>query len=48
MNWFGSGFIQIIIYGGGAQAIEEANALITEDGTLNILTELSQDILTES
>lgn len=48
MNWFGSGFIPIIIYGTTAEAVEEANALITENGANNIWTESSKDILTEN
>jgi hypothetical protein len=47
MNWVG-GFIPIIIYSNGAQAVEESGALITENGAANIWTELSQDILIES
>lgn len=43
-----SGFVTIMIYGNGAQAIEEKKALITENGAANIWTELSQDILIES
>jgi hypothetical protein len=48
MNWIGSGFITIIIYSNGASAIEEANALITENGAANIWTETDSDILIES
>lgn len=48
MNWWGSGFIPIIIYSTGAQAMEESTPLITENGADNIWTELSQDILTET
>ena len=47
MNWWGGGFIPIIIYGTFQDSVEEQNAIITENG-LNILTETSQDILTES
>jgi hypothetical protein len=46
MNWYGSGFITIILYAtGGAAALNE-NELLTENN-LDILTELSQSILTE-
>jgi hypothetical protein len=47
MHWVGGGLIPIIIYGVFGQAVEESFALITENGADNILTELSQDILTE-
>ena len=47
MSWWGGGFITIIIYGTSSEAVEEANALLTQNG-LNILTELSQDILTQA
>ncbi len=48
MNWIGGGLIPIIIYGTFGQAVEESFALITENGANNILTESSQDILTEA
>lgn len=41
--WPGSGFIPIIIYGGGAASASDSFALLTEDN-LNILTENSLDI----
>jgi len=47
MNWYGSGFIPIIIYSLGKAAEEEDFALLTEND-LDILTESSQRILTES
>lgn len=47
MNWFGSGFIPIIIYAySSAEAVLETGALLTEDG-LNILTEDNNNILVE-
>lgn len=46
MNWWGSGFATIIIYGSYFQGEEEEFALITENN-LNILTESGNDILVE-
>jgi hypothetical protein len=43
MNWFGGGFISIIIYGGGAAAVNDPYALLTESSN-NILTESVQNI----
>jgi len=45
--WIG-GFVTIMIYSNGAEAIMQANALITENGAADIWTENSQDILIES
>lgn len=44
MNWFGSGFCPIIIYGAFSEAILEDDALITENN-FDILTENAQNIL---
>jgi hypothetical protein len=46
MNWFGSGFIPILIYASGIATEEEQNAILTENN-LDILTESSDSILTE-
>lgn len=43
MNWWGSGFIPIIIYATGSSIVDDSNAILTEDG-LNLLTEASQNI----
>ncbi|MDP4145627.1 MAG: hypothetical protein Q8936_14265 [Bacillota bacterium] len=47
MNWFGSGFITIIIYGSSFVGPEEEFSLLTENG-LNILTENGDDILVDN
>jgi len=49
MNWYGSGFVPIIIYASttGVGAGDDVNALLTENN-LNILTENSQFIDTEN
>ena len=46
MNFWGSGFIPIIIYGSYFQGEEEEFALLTENN-FNILTESGNDILVE-
>lgn len=46
MNWFGSGFITIIIYGSIGAAVEEKFSILTESG-MNLLTESGSDLLTE-
>jgi hypothetical protein len=45
--WPGSGFITVILYALGVPGFSPADALLTENN-LNILTETSQDILTET
>ena len=47
MNWIGSGFIPIILYGVGSIANEENSTLLTENN-LELLTESSDSILVES
>jgi hypothetical protein len=47
MNWFGGGFVPIIIYGTGGSAATDNGALLTESG-LDIETENGQLILVES
>jgi hypothetical protein len=49
MNWFGSGFIPILIYSNSiaVDALQQY-ALITETTNLNIRTEISQDIYIEA
>jgi len=46
MNWWGSGFVPILIYAAGASTAADDKALLTENN-LNILTETGQDIDTE-
>ncbi len=46
MNWYGGGFIPVILYQNYAQGAEEEFALTTEDSQ-NILTENSDDILVD-
>jgi hypothetical protein len=47
MNWIGSGFIPVLLYGVGSIAREDAFALLTES-SIEILTENSDAILVES
>ena len=47
MNWIGSGFVSIINYGSGGQAVEEQFVILTESG-LNLLAEDGRDLLTEN
>lgn len=47
MNWFGSGLIPILIYASAGEIIADQTAILTENN-LNVLTESSQDIETES
>lgn len=47
MNWVGSGFVTIILYGTGIADAMEQNALLTENN-LDILTENSMELLTEA
>lgn len=47
MNWIGSGFVPILLYGNGSIAREESFALLTES-SVEILTENSDAILVES
>lgn len=47
MNWFGSGFVTIIIYGTGGNSVLNDNQLLTEN-SLDILTESNNTILIES
>ena len=47
MNWWGSGFIPIILYSGYPVEIDESTALLTEDSNY-ILTENLKHILTET
>lgn len=46
VNW-GSGFITIINYSAGADIIMQENVILTENN-LDILTESSQELLTET
>jgi hypothetical protein len=46
MNWYGSGFIPIILYGSGLATAQDQNEILTEN-SLDILTQISQSILTE-
>ncbi len=48
MNWYGSGFVVLLLYGVFGNAPNENDSLITESTNLDILTELSQNILTET
>jgi hypothetical protein len=48
MNWYGSGLVVLLIYGVTGNAPNVNNSLITESTNLDILTELSQNILTET
>jgi hypothetical protein len=45
MQSIGGGLIVVVNYATYAEAVEEAKALITEDGHDNIWTENSKDIL---
>jgi len=47
MQWWGSGFIPIILYGTGGGSVLNDNQLLTESN-IDILTEISQTILIES
>ena len=47
MNWWGSGFIPIIIYASIAEASQQDDTLITENG-FDILTESGQELLVET
>ncbi len=47
MNWWGSGLVTILIYGGTTEAPIQEHALLTENG-LNILTENSLDLEAET
>lgn len=47
MNWYGSGFITVIIYGAFSGAIEEDHAILTENN-FELLTEDGKPILIES
>ena len=44
MNWFGSGFVPIIIYATGGSSAVDYGALVTENN-LDILTESGNEIL---
>lgn len=46
MNWFGSGFVPIIIYSSGTGSGVDSTAIVTETN-LDIFTETSIEILTE-
>ncbi len=46
MNWVGSGFVQIIIYGLGGSIADNSSNILTES-SLDIMTESSQNIDTE-
>lgn len=47
MNGFGSGFVAIINYGSGGEAVEENFAILLENGN-NLTTEDGSDLLTEN
>lgn len=47
MNWIGSGFVPIVLYGFGGIAVEDNSTLLTES-SLEILTESGDSILVES
>jgi hypothetical protein len=47
MNWWGSGFIPVIIYASAGGFIEDKFVLQTENN-LDILTESGEEILVES
>lgn len=47
MNWYGGGFIQIINYGMGVEAVVEGFTLETENN-FDLLTENADPILIES
>lgn len=46
MNWIGTGFIPIIIYGGFSESHEEATTIITENN-LDLLAENGKELQTE-
>jgi hypothetical protein len=47
MNWFGSGFVTIIIYGLFSESPIQDNAILTENN-LDLLTENSMELLIEN
>lgn len=47
MNWWGSGFVTIMIYGGFPEAVVQESSLLTENN-LDILTENSLELLVET
>ena len=48
MNWWGSGFVPILIYGSFSQSDLEDFTIITETTNLDLLTENGMNLLTES
>lgn len=46
MNWYGSGFIPILLYAFQGGVIEQQNAILTEDNK-PLLTEDSNTLVTE-
>lgn len=47
MNWIGSGFVPIIIYGTIFSGVEENFSILTENGS-NLTTEGGDDLLIEN
>ncbi len=47
MQWWGSGFIPIILYGTGGASVLNDNQILTEN-SIDVLTETGQTILIES
>ncbi len=47
MNWWGSGFVPIIIYAAASSAAIDFTSIVTESN-LDILTEDGKEILVES
>ncbi len=47
MNWYGGGFVPIIIYAAGGSAAIDFNSIVTENN-FDILTQDGNEILVES